>query len=300
MRMRQLTIILAALMVASNETEAGILDWLRGSPVDPVASFQRGVARLREHQNQVFGDGVGVTPELIEPVVAKVTIVENHSVFFVRYNLRLVFSNNSWVIGSFTSTMAYFDGSVVGAGALKDVPETPDSPMWKAIQACFVSDKAAAAAATEAEAARAATRSPPPESDRRAKPADEAAAAVPSTLASAPTNSEVDQSRSAASRALENAIRAVEKRDYLKAASYFDELSRLATDSDLKSKAPSVSSALHRLAETGSEADAQEVLATIKAFRSSVEPIVTASDVTCSSFSKIHSETHGSTTLRDL
>ena len=89
--------------------------------------------------------------------------------------------------------------------------------------------------------------------------------------ASTPASGQVEQSHSAANSALENAIRAVENRDYFRAASYYDALPRLATDSDWKSKALSVSNALRRLAETNSEADAQEVLARIKAFRSSVE-----------------------------
>ena len=131
--MRQLTVIVTALTVIGMQTHAGILDWLGGSPADPAASFQRGVARLREYQNQIFGQGVGITPELIEPVVGNVTVVESHSVFYVRRNVRLVFSSNSWVIGSFTSTTIYSDGTLPFGGALKDVPEPSDSPVWRAV-----------------------------------------------------------------------------------------------------------------------------------------------------------------------
>jgi hypothetical protein len=105
------------------------------------------------------------------------------------------------------------------------------------------------------------------------KPPLKAGAALASTPPSAPGDNEVEQPRSAANRVLDDAIRAVENREYSTAASYFDELSRLATDSDLKSRALSVSNALRRLAATNSEADAQEVLARVQALGKTVEAI---------------------------
>jgi hypothetical protein len=149
--MRQLTFILAALTVAAVQVHAGILDWLRGSPAkdssaDATASFQRGVARLQEHRDRIFFNTSGTiditydvkkTDSLIEPVVGILKIVEKRGDVSAISDLRLVFRDGSWVISSYTFTLAPTHFSTL---------VKPDSRAWKAIQACFVSDEAATAA----------------------------------------------------------------------------------------------------------------------------------------------------------
>jgi hypothetical protein len=72
--MLQLAVTLATLTLAATQMHAGILDWLFGSP-DPLVSWQRGIARLRQHEKQIFGSELGIYPgdvkktdSLIEPI----------------------------------------------------------------------------------------------------------------------------------------------------------------------------------------------------------------------------------------
>jgi hypothetical protein len=159
--MRQLTITLTALTVAAVQAHAGILDWLRGSSADPAASFQRGIARLQQHRNQIFNERTEITYDvrktdsLIEPVVGMVKIVEKVTpepvVYHSVWDVRLALHDGAWVISSFTSTVFRPDGTVV---VEMSGPVKPDSPIGKAVQACFVSDEAAAAAAAAMSSSR--------------------------------------------------------------------------------------------------------------------------------------------------
>jgi hypothetical protein len=185
--MRQLTVILTAFTVAAVQTHAGILDWLRGSPAkggsaDPVASFERGIARLQDNRNRIFQRSgkiditydVKKTDSLIEPVVGIVSIVVKSPPEgpWGYSDLLLAFRGGSWVITSFTWRLSLID----------PIHVLPDSYEWKAIQACFVSDEAT-------EAAIAATPSPQPQPDRQSKSANEAEAAA----AAATDNSATDK-----------------------------------------------------------------------------------------------------------
>src|SRR5207249_10785957 len=130
---------------------------------DPVASFERGIARLREHRNQIFNETAEIsydvqkTNSLMEPVVGVVRIVENGFI----YDVRLALHDGSWVISSFSGRMTIVDDTPWA------VP--PTGQAWRATQACFVSDEAATAAVE-------ATPSSSADSDQQPKSANKAAA----------------------------------------------------------------------------------------------------------------------------
>ncbi len=88
------------------------------------------------------------------------------------------------------------------------------------------------------------------------------------TAASPQENDHVSQ---VAERTLEDAIRAVENRNYSDAALHFDKLAELATDPNVRSKALSVSREMRQLAATNSEADAQQLLRTVRSFHESLK-----------------------------
>ncbi len=150
--MRQFTVTLATLTVTAIQSHAGILDRLFGSPAkvssaDPIASFERGIARLQDHGNRIFHTSEKIditrdiqkTDSLIQPIVGVVEIVvagDPHPDIPEIYDLRLAFRDGSWVIASFTFRLP----------DILPIHVLPDSDQWKVIQACFVSDEATEAA----------------------------------------------------------------------------------------------------------------------------------------------------------